>query len=68
MVSELDIAEALDGITYPASKEHILTYAREKNASRDVIDKLERLDSEYYHSIDEIYNQFGMETCGHIHE
>ena len=62
-VSAEDISNALEGITYPASKKYILEYAGEKDAPAHVVAKLEELDSEYYHSLDEIYNQFGIQTC-----
>lgn len=63
MVTAEVIADALDGISYPITKDDILAYARERNAPEDVLEQLEEMDSDYYHSLDEVYNQFGMEPC-----
>ncbi|MHB0998095.1 MAG: DUF2795 domain-containing protein [Armatimonadota bacterium] len=68
MVDASDIYKALKGINYPASKDDILDYAHSKRAPEDVIEKLTDLDSEYYNSIDEVYNQFGIEDCVSISE
>ena len=52
MVSTATVAQYLEGLDFPASKQEIIDYAEERNAPPDVLDALSRMpeprDGKYY--------------------
>ena len=59
MVSTADVLEALKGIDFPKSKADVISYARSKNASRDVLDLLNRIPDQQFQNAGDILEAVG---------
>jgi hypothetical protein len=56
VVSIEDVASALDRIDFPVDKNECIIHAVRHDATRDVIDALNRIPDKTYHSIDGVWN------------
>ncbi|MHB1417406.1 MAG: DUF2795 domain-containing protein [Chloroflexota bacterium] len=59
MVSTATIAQYLQGIDFPASKQDCLQLARQRNAPHDVLDTLNRLPDRQYYSMAGVFDAVG---------
>ncbi len=55
-----DVAQALQGIDFPADKNKIVEYARKQNAKQDLIDVLDKMPNEQYTSMADVFKGIGM--------
>ena len=49
-----NLLEVLDGISYPASKMDLITYAEDKGASEEILDQLQAMPDDIYNGIKDI--------------
>jgi hypothetical protein len=59
MVSTAEVLEALKGIDLPKSKAELIKYAQSRNASKDVIDILNRLPDQQFGNAADITHAVG---------
>lgn len=59
MASTAEVLEALKGIDLPKSKAEIVKYAQSRNASKDVIDILNRMPDKQFGSAADIVHAVG---------
>ncbi len=59
MVSAAKITHFLEGMGFPASKQQIISYARDNNAPQDVMDMLQNMQEGTYYSIASIWEAVG---------
>ncbi|MHB1006071.1 MAG: DUF2795 domain-containing protein [Chloroflexota bacterium] len=59
MVSTATISQALQGISFPCSKQECVSYARQHNSPQDVLDVLQRLPDRQYFSMAGIWDAVG---------
>lgn len=55
-----DVAQALQGIDFPANKSKLVEYARSHNAKEDLINVLQGLPDEQYTSMADVFKGIGM--------
>ena len=53
-VSVNDISRALAGAEFPASKEALVLQARVNGASAEIIEAIDKLDRDLFHSVTEV--------------
>ena len=56
-----EIQQALKGMDYPASKQELVQQAKQNNASRDVIQTIEKLPEQKFNSPTDVQKAFGEE-------
>ncbi len=59
MVSTADVLEAIKGIDLPKSKAEIISYAKSRNASKDVMDVLNKMPDQHFGSAADIVHAVG---------
>ncbi|MHB0937702.1 MAG: DUF2795 domain-containing protein [Armatimonadota bacterium] len=59
MVSTATIAQVLDGLDFPASKQDMIRYAQERNAPKDVMETLHQLPDRQYQSMAGVFEAVG---------
>lgn len=55
-----DVAQALNGIDFPADKQKICDYARKNGANSDISEALDALPEEQYTSMADVFKGIGM--------
>jgi hypothetical protein len=58
-VSAVDIAKHLSGIDFPANKQDLISHARGKNASQEIIDTLQQMPEREYGNMADVEKGFG---------
>jgi len=53
------VAEFLGGISFPCSKQDLITHARRKNAPKEVLDTLQRIPERTYNSMADVMSGVG---------
>ncbi|MEW5729698.1 MAG: DUF2795 domain-containing protein [Pseudomonadota bacterium] len=53
------VAQALQGIDFPADKRKLVDYARRNNTDRDVMQVIERMPDEHYASMADVFKGVG---------
>lgn len=59
-----DVAQALNGIGFPADKDKICEYARQHGANKEINDALKALPEEQYTSMADVFKGIGMSEGG----
>ena len=59
MVSTATIAQVLEGIEFPVTRDEILEYAGEMDAPEDVLHTLEELPDDEFQSLAEVWDAVG---------
>ena len=59
MVSTAEVLEAIKGISLPKSKADIIRYAQSRNASKDVLDILNKMPDQHFSSAADIVHAVG---------
>lgn len=59
MVSTEAIAQSLRGLDFPCTKQDCIDYARQRNASREVIDLLQRMPDRRFDSMADVWSAIG---------
>lgn len=55
-----DLAHNLEGIDFPANKQKLVEYARNKGAGDEIIRQIEAMPDEEYTSMADVFKGFGM--------
>jgi hypothetical protein len=63
MVSTAEVSVALTGINFPATKQQMIDYAKNRGAPQEVIDGLQRLKSERFLTMSEVWHEIGEEAA-----
>lgn len=58
------LAQHLEGISFPARRDKLIEHARQKGADSDLIDKLNQMPDEEYTSMADVFKGFGMGESG----
>ena len=61
MVSMAVISETLKGIGFPVNKQKCVDYAMQRNASREVVETLERMPGSNFESMSSVWHAIGEE-------
>lgn len=56
-----DVAQALNGVNFPARKKQLIEYARGHNGTEQAMDALNNLPDEEYTSMADVFKGIGME-------
>lgn len=59
MLSSTVVASSLEGIEFPATKEDILKYARERNAPPEAMKEFKAMPEGTYHSMAAVWDGIG---------
>lgn len=59
MVSAAEVAAALRGIDFPATRRQCVDHARKQNASKKVLDILKRMPDKPYESMADVFKAIG---------
>ncbi|MCL5108478.1 MAG: DUF2795 domain-containing protein [Chloroflexi bacterium] len=62
MASTAEVSQVLEGIDFPASKQDVLNYARQRNAPQNALDTLNRLPDQQYLGMAGIWHAVGEVT------
>lgn len=57
--SPANIANFLEGIDFPASKDEIVNYAEDNNAPQEIIDVMDQLPDQEYNSMADVMSGVG---------
>ncbi len=57
-VSPVEVQKALKDMDYPAQKKEIIQHAKKHNASKGVLDELERIEDKEYKNAAEVSKEF----------
>lgn len=63
MVSTAEVSVALKGINFPATKQELVDYAKNRNAPQNVIDALQQLKSDRFETMAEVWHEIGEEAA-----
>lgn len=63
MVSTAEVSVVLKGLNFPATKRQMVDYAKERNASQDVINALQKLKSERFETMAQVWHEIGEEAA-----
>ncbi|QOV22692.1 DUF2795 domain-containing protein [Anabaenopsis elenkinii] len=58
-VSAVDISKSLSGIDFPANKQDLVNHARQKNASQEILDILQKMPERQYGNMADVEHAFG---------
>jgi len=59
MVSSAEVAEALRGIDFPATKTQCIDYAKSRKAPRKVLDVMKKMPEKPYENMVDVFNSVG---------
>lgn len=59
MVSTAEVSVALEGIHFPATKQQLVDHAKSRNAPKPVINALERLRSDRFQTMAQVWHEVG---------
>lgn len=58
-VSAIDISKSLSGIDFPANRQGLVNHARQKNASQEILEILQKMPDRQYGDMAEVEQAFG---------
>ncbi|WP_066381696.1 MULTISPECIES: DUF2795 domain-containing protein [unclassified Anabaena] len=58
-VSAVDISRNLSGMDFPGNKQDLINHARQKNASQEIIETLQKMPEREYNNMADVEQAFG---------